>query len=81
VCPEMFVPSMPSVADGGARPEIRPQAPEIIAFPHDYPAASIIISTANRKLYYVLPDKQSRCSWSTVRSSLSWLMASHKTPQ
>jgi lipoprotein-anchoring transpeptidase ErfK/SrfK len=30
----------------------------MVGFPHDYPAASIVISTANRKLYYVLPDKQ-----------------------
>jgi len=51
-------PSAPLVADGGARPEIQPKAPEMISFPHDYPAASIVISTANRKLYFILPDKQ-----------------------
>jgi hypothetical protein len=51
-------PFAPLVADGGGRPEIRPQAPEMISFPHDYPAASIVISTANRKLYFILPDQQ-----------------------
>ena len=30
----------------------------MISFPHDYAAASIVISTANRKLYFILPDKQ-----------------------
>ena len=30
----------------------------MISFPQDYPAASIVISTANRKLYFILPDKQ-----------------------
>src|SRR5262245_25953005 len=52
------LPSAPLVADGGARPEIQPQAPGVIYFPHDYPAASVVISTADRKLYYILPDKQ-----------------------
>jgi len=40
--------------DGGARPEIAPQAPPIVAFPYNYPAASVVIDTSGRKLYYVL---------------------------
>lgn len=52
------LPSAPLVADGGVRPEIQPQAPEMISFPHDYLVASVVISTAIRKLYYILPDKQ-----------------------
>jgi len=66
-------PSAPLVADGGARPEIQPQAPETISFPHDYPAASIVISTANRKLYYVLPDRQAYAYPISVgREGFSW---------
>jgi len=66
-------PSAPLVADGGGRPEIQPQAPETISFPHDYPAASIVISTANRKLYYILPDKQAYAYPISVgREGFSW---------
>lgn len=35
---------------------IAPQAPPVIAFSHDYPANSIVIDTAARKLYYVLGE-------------------------
>jgi len=44
----------PSVGDGGARPDIKPQAPPIVSFPYNYPRASVVIDTAGRKLYYVL---------------------------
>ena len=48
----------PSVASGGARPEIMPQAPEVVDFPYSYPANSIVIDTSQRKLYYVLVDQK-----------------------
>ena len=44
----------PSIGEGGARPDIRPQAPPIVSFPYSYPAASVVIDTSRRKLYYVL---------------------------
>jgi len=43
-----------AVQDGGPRPDITPQAPAIVRFPHSYPPASVVIDTAGRKLYYVL---------------------------
>src|SRR5262249_46451053 len=39
------------IRDGGARPEIAPQAPAVVTFLHDYPLNSIVIDTGNRKLY------------------------------
>jgi lipoprotein-anchoring transpeptidase ErfK/SrfK len=47
-----------SIRDGGARPQIEPQAPAVVAFPHDYPASSIVIDTSGRTLYYVLGSNQ-----------------------
>ena len=71
--PSDRLPPTPSIADGGARPEIQPQAPEMISFPYDYPAASIVISTANRTLYYILPDKRAYAySISVGREGFSW---------
>ena len=46
------------IRDGGARPVISPMPPPVIAFPHDFPANSIVIDTGARKLYYVLADKR-----------------------
>ena len=37
----------PLVQEGGARPEIAPKAPPLIAFPYDYPANSIVIDTGD----------------------------------
>jgi len=45
-----------AVHQGGARPAVAPQAPGIVAFPYDYAAASIVIDTSARRLYYVLPE-------------------------
>ena len=44
------------VREGGARPEIAPQAPDLVSFLYDYPINSIVIDTGGRKLYYVLPE-------------------------
>ena len=42
------------IRDGGARPDIAPEAPVVVAFPYDYPPSSIVIDTSGRRLYYVL---------------------------
>lgn len=47
-----------AISDGGTRPEIEPQSPEVIHFQHDVRPSSIVIDTARRKLYYVLPDQR-----------------------
>jgi len=66
-------PTAPLVADGGARPEVTPRAPETIAFPHDYPVSSILISIADRKLFYVLPERQAfTYPISVGREGFSW---------
>ena len=66
-------PTAPLVADGGARPEFTPLAPETIAFQHDYPVSSIVISTADRKLFYVLPGGQAYAYPISVgREGFSW---------
>lgn len=44
----------PALVDGGPRPQIIPEAPPVVAFPYAHPAASIVIDTSGRKLYYVL---------------------------
>src|SRR5262245_51857046 len=61
------------IRDGGARPEIAPEAPAVIAFPHDFPANSIVIDTGGRKLYYVLPDKRAyQYAISVGREGFNW---------
>jgi lipoprotein-anchoring transpeptidase ErfK/SrfK len=47
-----------TIRDGGARPEIAPQAPTIVAFAHNFPSNSIVIDTGARKLYFVLPESR-----------------------
>ena len=51
-------PASDDVRVGGARPEITPAAPAIVAFAHEYQANSIVIDTNGRKLYFVLRDKR-----------------------
>ena len=55
--PEVVKAALPpapvEVADGGARPDIKPAAPEIIAFDPSYDGNTIVIDTHGRKLYYV----------------------------
>lgn len=61
------------IRDGGARPEIAPVAPPLVAFPHDFPANSIVIDTGARKLYYVLADKQAyEYAISVGREGFNW---------
>jgi len=55
---ERSLPSAGDLRNGGARPEIAPVAPPIVAFAHDFAANSIVIDTGARALYYVLPNQQ-----------------------
>lgn len=61
------------VQDGGPRPAIEPQAPPLVAFPHDYAQGSIVIDTSGRTLYYVLPGNQAYAYPISVgREGFSW---------
>ena len=71
--PQESAPRGPSIASGGARPEIAPKAPASIVFPYSYPANSVIIDTSERKLYYVLGDQQAyEYPISVGRDGFSW---------
>lgn len=60
-------------ADGGARPNIAAVPPPIVAFPHDFPADSIVIDTGRRKLYYVLAENRAfEYSISVGREGFNW---------
>jgi lipoprotein-anchoring transpeptidase ErfK/SrfK len=70
---ERSLPAAGDLRDGGARPEIAPVAPPIVAFDHDFAANSIVIDTGARALYYVLPDKQAyRYPISVGREGFNW---------
>jgi lipoprotein-anchoring transpeptidase ErfK/SrfK len=63
----------PSVEDGGARPDIKPQAPPIVSFSHNYPRASVVIDTSGRKLYYVLDGARAYAyAISVGREGFTW---------
>lgn len=47
-----------AIQDGGARPEIAPQAPPVVAFSYNFVANSIVIDLRARTLYYVLDNQQ-----------------------
>lgn len=55
---QMPPPSQGEIRDGGARPEIAPTPPPVVAFSQAYPANSIVIATDERHLYYVLPGNR-----------------------
>ncbi len=48
----------PKFMEGGERPDFKPAEPPIVYFNQPEDIGSIIVDTANRKLYYVLPDKK-----------------------
>jgi lipoprotein-anchoring transpeptidase ErfK/SrfK len=48
----------PKFMQGGDRPDIKPVAPPIVNFERDEEDHTIIVDTAARKLYYVLPGKK-----------------------
>lgn len=61
------------IRSGGARPQIAAVAPKQVAFPYDYPANSIVIATAERKLYYVLPGNRAYAyAISVGREGFNW---------
>lgn len=61
------------IRDGGARPEIAPVVPPLVAFHYDFPANSIVIDTGGRKLYYVLPNNQAyQYPISVGREGFNW---------
>jgi lipoprotein-anchoring transpeptidase ErfK/SrfK len=61
------------IRDGGARPEIAPEAPAQVAFPYDFPMNSIVIDTGGRKLYYVLPEGRAyEYAISVGREGFNW---------
>lgn len=49
-------PATPLVADGGARPDIAPQAPSLVMVSEAYPARTILIDTGARRLYRINGD-------------------------
>jgi lipoprotein-anchoring transpeptidase ErfK/SrfK len=48
----------PKFMDGGDKPEIPPAKPPIVYLDKPEPPGTIIVATAERKLYYILPGKQ-----------------------
>ncbi len=48
----------PKFMQGGERPDFKPAEPPIVYFDQKEDVGSIIVDTASRKLYYVLPDKK-----------------------
>lgn len=48
----------PKFMEGGERPDIKPTEPPIVYFDQPEDPGSIIVDTANRKLYFVLPGKK-----------------------
>jgi lipoprotein-anchoring transpeptidase ErfK/SrfK len=48
----------PKFMEGGARPDIQPAEPPIVYFDQNEEVGSIIVDTAGKKLYYVLPGKK-----------------------
>jgi lipoprotein-anchoring transpeptidase ErfK/SrfK len=65
--------SAPALADGGPQPQIVPQAPPVVAFPHAHPANSIVIDTSGRTLYFVLEGNRAYAYPISVgREGFSW---------
>lgn len=62
-----------AISHGGARPDIAPEAPPVVAFPHAYAPNSIVIDAGGRKLYYVLADNRAyEYSISVGREGFNW---------
>jgi lipoprotein-anchoring transpeptidase ErfK/SrfK len=74
--PERLEPSPPyanPVQDGGARPDIAPRTPPVVAFSAAFPARSIVIDTGARKLYYVLEGNRAyEYAVSVGREGFNW---------
>ena len=63
-----------AVRNGGARPQISPEAPPVVPFHYaKYPAGSIVIDTKHRKLYFVLTDQRAfQYPISVGREGFAW---------
>jgi lipoprotein-anchoring transpeptidase ErfK/SrfK len=62
-----------AVRGGGGRPDIGPEAPELVAFNSNFAPNSIVIDSAARRLYYVLsPSQAYRYPISVGREGFSW---------
>jgi lipoprotein-anchoring transpeptidase ErfK/SrfK len=63
----------PALVEGGPRPQIIPEAPPVVAFAYNYPAASIVIDISARKLYYVVDVNAAyEYSISVGREGFNW---------
>lgn len=63
----------PLTFDGGGRPYIEPVEPETVAFPYTFPARSIVIDNASKKLYFVLDGGQAYAYPISIgREGFSW---------
>ncbi len=63
----------PKYMEGGERPDIKPVAPPIVYFDRKEEVGSIIIDTADRKLYFVLPGKKAyQYPISVGREGFTW---------
>lgn len=63
----------PKYMEGGERPNIKPVAPPIVYFDRKEEVGSIIIDTADRKLYFVLPGKKAyQYPISVGREGFTW---------
>ena len=50
--------SYPKFMQGGAKPDIAPEAPPIVYLDKNEPPGTVIVDTTGRHLYYVLPGKR-----------------------
>lgn len=66
-------PSQPLTFEGGGRPYIEPEVPPVVDFPYAFPARSIVIDNAGKKLYFVLGDGQAYAYPISIgREGFSW---------
>ncbi len=63
----------PKFMQGGDRPDIKPAEPPIVYFDQNEEPGSIIVDTAGKKLFYVLPDKKAyQYPISVGRDGFTW---------
>lgn len=63
----------PKLMDGGGRPSVSPMAPQSVSFPSGHAPGTIVIDSANRKLYLVRSKTDAyRYPISVGREGFSW---------
>jgi lipoprotein-anchoring transpeptidase ErfK/SrfK len=63
----------PKFMQGGERPDIKPAEPPVVYFDQNEEPGSIIVDTAGKKLYYVLPGKKAyQYPISVGRDGFTW---------